>query len=182
MSEVPIKQFWATPTVALDLSPLTNRIAVLQAEVATLTRERDEASKERDDIIMICRGTQIDDAALSSMRMYVEEKLRIERERDAARKVTDAARALYRASAVDRVSVDDVQEKLAALFAALTADSGCLGAPFCSKGCCAPKDGTADATSSFADSLIGIHEATQCDGCGMFRCRCARTADAEATP
>ena len=38
----------------------------------------------------------------------------------AARLVTDAGSALYRASAVDRVSVDDVQEKLVALFAALS--------------------------------------------------------------
>jgi hypothetical protein len=94
-------------------------IAAILNHIDALTRERDEARKERDDIIMICRGTQIDDAALASMRKYVEEKLRIERERDAARKVTDAARALYRASAVDRVSVDDVQEKLSALFVAL---------------------------------------------------------------
>lgn len=46
---------------------------------------------ERDDVIAICRGTQMDDAAITSMRKYVEEKIRIEDERDALLKVYEAA-------------------------------------------------------------------------------------------
>ena len=57
MSEVPIKHFWATPTSALDMTPLTNRIAELQDEVATLTRERDEA---RRDVERVCQWREDD--------------------------------------------------------------------------------------------------------------------------
>lgn len=46
---------------------------------------------ERDDVIAICRGTQMDDAAITSMRKYVEEKIRIEDERDALLKVYESA-------------------------------------------------------------------------------------------
>jgi hypothetical protein len=54
-------------------------------EQCNLIAMRDAAEAERDDIIAICRGTQIDDAAIHSMRGYVAEKLRIEAERDALR-------------------------------------------------------------------------------------------------
>jgi hypothetical protein len=46
MSEVPIKHFWDTPHLVLDMSLLTNRIAELQDEVTTLTRERDALPKD----------------------------------------------------------------------------------------------------------------------------------------
>jgi hypothetical protein len=46
MSEVPIKHFWDTPHLVLDMSLLTNRIAELQDEVTTLTRERDALRKD----------------------------------------------------------------------------------------------------------------------------------------
>ena len=46
---------------------------------------------ERDDVIAICRGTQMDDAAITSIRKYVEEKIRIEDERDALLKVYESA-------------------------------------------------------------------------------------------
>jgi hypothetical protein len=57
--------------------PYHQQFQPLLDHVATLTRER-------DDIIAICRGTQMDDAAIHSIRGYVTEKLRIEAERDAA--------------------------------------------------------------------------------------------------
>ena len=44
--------------------------------------ERDAAREERDDIIAICRGTQMDDAAIASMRAYVSKKLLLEADRD----------------------------------------------------------------------------------------------------
>ena len=58
--------------------------------VRDLTQRAEAAEAERDDIIAICRGTQVDDAAIHSMSEYVTEKLRIEAERDALRK--DAVR------------------------------------------------------------------------------------------
>ena len=64
---------------------LTEILAALTAA----TQRAEAAEAERDDIIAICRGTQLDDAAIHSMRGYVTEKLRIEAECNALRK--DAA-------------------------------------------------------------------------------------------
>ena len=62
-------------------------------ERLTLATQRAEAAEaERDDIIAICRGTQLDDAAIHSMREYVTEKLRIEAERNALRKDAEMLR------------------------------------------------------------------------------------------
>lgn len=46
---------------------------------------------ERDDIIAICRGSQLTDSALASMRKYVEQKLLIERQLAEARALVKAA-------------------------------------------------------------------------------------------
>lgn len=61
--------------------PIAVALALLDARHAlTLATERAEtAEAERDDIIAICRGTQLDDAAIHSIRKHVEEKLKREK-------------------------------------------------------------------------------------------------------
>ena len=62
MSEVPIKHFWATPTVTLDMSPLQNRIIELQ-EALTLATARAEAAE--------ARRRDIDDEELTAIEARV---------------------------------------------------------------------------------------------------------------
>jgi len=106
----------ATPAAALraiginanpQLEPhnCADEIATLRSDLRTARQERDSAHElmdknralrvhaemERDETIAICRGTQMDDAALASMRKYVEQKLRIERELAEARALVKAA-------------------------------------------------------------------------------------------
>jgi len=106
----------ATPAAALraiginanpQLEPhnCADEIATLRSDLRTALQERDSAHElmdknralrvhaemERDETIAICRGTQMDDAALASMRKYVEQKLRIERELAEARALVKAA-------------------------------------------------------------------------------------------
>ena len=61
-------------------------IASLNERLTAATQRAEAAEAMRDDIIAICRGTQLDDAAIHSMRGYVTEKLRIEAECEALRK------------------------------------------------------------------------------------------------
>lgn len=69
-------------------------IASLNERITAATQRAEAAEAMRDDIIAICRGTQLDDAAIHSMRGYVTEKLRIEAECEALRKVVADVRAI----------------------------------------------------------------------------------------
>ena len=72
--------------LATDASIADDVLLKVNTVVRDLTQRAEAAEAERDDIIAICRGTQMDDAAIHSMRGYVTQKLRIEAERDALRK------------------------------------------------------------------------------------------------
>ena len=67
-------------------------IASLNERLTATTKRAEAAEAERDDVIAICRGTQLDDAAIHSMRGYVTEKLRIEAECEALRQRAEAER------------------------------------------------------------------------------------------
>lgn len=54
-------------------------IASLNERLTAATERAEAAEAMRDDIIAICRGTQMDDAAIHSMRTYVEGKLELEK-------------------------------------------------------------------------------------------------------
>jgi hypothetical protein len=144
MSEVPIKHFWATPTMSLDLSPLTNRIAVLQAEVTTLTRERDEARKDAISAWAEYAGEKETSAqCLSYLRQSEDMVDTLTRERDEARRdaerladVIRAERDALRVACADAATIasqiirrnqggyvrdrDDTKRIVAALTAALS--------------------------------------------------------------
>jgi len=57
---------------------MADTIASLRRELVSAYSARESALKERDDTIAICRGNQLTDSALASMRKYVEENIRIE--------------------------------------------------------------------------------------------------------
>ena len=96
---------FGSPDLATRVAHLESINATLLSDLRTARKERDAAHEgwdmnralrhhaeaERDDIIAICRGNQLTDAALASMRKYVEKKLRIERELAEARAIVKAA-------------------------------------------------------------------------------------------
>jgi len=156
--------------VSQTLRPSATVIALLNAateQITTLTRERDAA---------------VQDAARQLDLRYAanRELVALQRETDAMRKVYDAARVCHwREDDHDFGTWRTGCGHLWSFNAGGPEENDTKFCQYCGGALNAAC--TADATSSFADSLIGIHEATQCDGCGMFRCRCTRADDAEVS-
>ena len=110
MSEVPIKHFWATPTVTLDMSPLQNRIIELQEALTIATQRAEAAEAENErlrkawqsadttaqalsmnagyiDVDGLRVGVHMVRSWLERMRVFEEENETLRAERDALRKV-----------------------------------------------------------------------------------------------
>jgi hypothetical protein len=137
--------------------------------IDTLTRERDEARRDavqaKDTVYMWTRSYEYDVTAQRKRADMTEaeadtlKKQRDEAKRDAERLCGALAGSwLYgdwKAETLNEREQEAVMRRLgwwpiteADLIARRDADSGCLGAPFCSKGCCGPQARTADAEAT----------------------------------
>ena len=78
---------YRTATIAADTDywSLVTELNGANAEIARLREALHNAERERDEVISACRGTQMDAAALASVREYVKEKIVIQDQRDALR-------------------------------------------------------------------------------------------------